>query len=615
MARFLVFLLKTLIPLGILAGGALFAKYLLETGPEPQKRPPVDRTPVVEANDFLATDYTVKVNASGVVKARTQSNIVTEVSGKIIEVSENFNPGAYVEKGETLLVLDETDYVDQINIANSNIAANEAALAQLDQEEQNTLTNLKLAQESLQTAQQNLRIAQQNINNVQRKAAPISKNTELIKRNINLARQTFNITKQNLQLAKGDLGLVQKNLALAQKELGRVKELGQRKLLPASQVDSQEQAVLQQQQQVSAQRQKILQLEQSLVQQQQAIVQQEQQLTQQDQSVAQQDQNVLGQQQQILQQQQAVNQQKQNIANLEGQLATFEARRNSLIAKIDLTQNQLLQQQRNLARTKITAPYTGRILEKRADVGQFLSPNATVGVIYATDYVEVEMPLTLAQYGMLSVPSQEFTNNDDLTSLPSALFRKPFDPDDNQWTGFITGTRASLNEQSRQIIVVARINNPFGFGDSPGSSLNIGQYLNAEIEGRTFENVYILPPAAVRQNRDILQLKEKSVHVVPIKVVLSNEDEIVVTSDEDLGSAPIITTPLGQASEGMKVALPGEKKKTERGKQRGNGESNKGGSEKTDEQAAADTKPDQESAADTTEKPQQKRNANQSEEN
>ncbi|MGB0845870.1 MAG: efflux RND transporter periplasmic adaptor subunit [Thiolinea sp.] len=583
MFRALVFLMKTIVPLAILAGGIMLFQYLMATGPEPRKRPPVDRTPVVEVKDIRAEDYTVNVKGSGIVRARTQSSLVTEVAGRVLEISPNFRPGAYVEEDEVLLTLDDTNYQDAIRIANSNIAANEAALAQLEQEELNVAINLQLAQENLQTVQQNLEIARRNINNVQRKTAPINKNTDLIKRNINLARKNYNLTQKNLKLAQNDLKLgyndlklAQRNLELANQELKRLQELRNRKLIAINQLDGQRSVVLQQQQQVSQQRQQIsqkqqqiVQLEQNLVQQQQQIVQQEQQLTQQDTSLAQQDQNVLAQQQQILQQEQAVNQQRQSVANLEGQLATFDSRRNSLKANNDLTRTQLLQQQRNLERTKIKAPYAGRILEQRVDLGQYVSPNAVLGILYATDYVEVDMQLTLDQYALLEMPDAFAGEELDLTSQPVVEFTVPFGKDKQSWTGFVTGTRASLNEQSRQITVVARIDNPYERREGRTTTLKIGQYLNADIEGRTFEEVYVLPPAAVRQNRDILQMVENTVQIAPIEVVWSTEEEIVVTSDKDLQAAPVIITALGQATTGMKVALPGQKKKRGGGKPEG----------------------------------------------
>lgn len=552
MLRAIIFSLKTIIPLAILAGGVLLAQYLLATGPEPQQRPPADRTPVVEVQHIKLQDYTATINGSGIVKARTQSSLVSEVAGRVVEISPNFRPGAYIEKGELLLAIDDSNYSDAIRIANSNIAANEAALAQLNQEERNVWTSLKLAKENMLTVKKNLNLAQRNATNVQRKEQPLRKNTQLIQQNLQLAKQTMSLTQKNLELGR-------RNLALAQKEMNRVQQLIKRRLIPVSQAEAQEQKVLQQQQQ-------ILQLEQTLVQQRQSIVQQEQQLTQQDQSLAQQDQNVLSQQQQILQQQQAVNQQQQTIANLEGQMATFESRRNSLKANNELTRTQLLQQQRNLERTKIFAPYAGRVLEQRVDISQYVSPNTVLGVVYSTDYVEVEIPLTLSQFALLDMPDTFVGEEIDPSAFPKATFSVPFADEAAAWTGYVTGTRASLSEQSRQITVVARIDSPYERREGRTSVLKIGQYLNATLVGRTFKDVFVLPPGAVRQNKEVLQMRDNQVHIVPVNVLRTTEEAIVMTSQEDLAAAPIITTALGQATEGMKVALPGQKQQRNGGR-------------------------------------------------
>ncbi len=521
MLRAFTFILKTIIPLAIISGGYVLAKYLLATGPEPQKRPPADRTPVVEVQTIKPQDYTVNITASGIVKARTQSSLVSEVAGRIIEISPNFRPGAYIEKGELLLTLDGTNYLDAIRIAESNITANEASLAQLNQEEHNTLTRLKLARANLQTVKKNLNLAQRNTNNVKRREKPLHKNTHLIQQNIQLAKQQMSLTQKNLDLGK-------RNLLLAQKEMNRLQELIKRRLIPINQAEVQEQKVLQQ-------RQQILQLEQTLVQQRQAIVQQQQQLTQQDQSLAQQDQSVLSQQQQVLQQQQAVNQQQQTVANLEGQLATFESRRNSLKANNQLIRTQLLQQQRNLKRTKIYAPYAGRILEQRVDISQYVSPNTVLGVVYSTDYVEVEIPLPLSKFALLDMPDNVAGEEIDPASYPKATFDVPFTSKGQKWQGYITGTRASLNEQSRQITVVARIDQPFERIGSRSSTLKIGQYLNATLEGRTVRNVFVVPPSQGKRRNMMTHAIIKNLMLRTNRAIRTNRKKLTLTRKNNHG--------------------------------------------------------------------------------
>ncbi|MBK8453428.1 MAG: HlyD family efflux transporter periplasmic adaptor subunit [Thiofilum sp.] len=542
MLKFLTILLKILLPFVVLGLGLWFAKYLMDTAPEPPKRPPVDRTPVVEVQTFAPRDYTVMIRASGTVKARTQSNLVTEVAGKVMELAPSFKEGGYFEKGDVLLTLDDTNYRDSIRIVDSTIAANQASLRQLDVEEQNIRNSIELSERNLNNIQKNLQLAQQNRRNVERQAPSIQNTRTLTQQNINLVQQ-------NLQLAQRNLGLAQKNLNISKQELARAQKLWDQRLIPRMEVDAAQQKVVQQEQ-------SIVQLQQSIVQQQQAIVQQRQQLENNQQQEVQYDQSTVQQDQQVLQQQQAVTQQLQSIENLKGQLATFETRRESLLANIEANKTQRLQQERNLERTKIIAPYTGRILQKNVDIGQYVSANNTVAVIYAADYVEVDIPLTLAQYALLDLPAGR---NVSAANYPKVELSLPFGANAQRWTGQVTGTRASLDAQSRQITVVARIDQPFA--GSGLEALKIGQFLNAVLPARTLAEVYVVPPATVRQNRDILVMRDNKVHVIPIETLWTNEEEVVIRPSESLATEQVIITPLAQASEGMPVALAGQKKR------------------------------------------------------
>ena len=550
MLKIIVNLIRVIVPVLILLVGYKVYAYLMATGPEPRKRPPVDRTPVVEVQPAKKQSYSVTLKTSGLVKAQSETNLVVEVAGKVKKLSPNFREGAYVQQGEVLLVLDDQDIRDGISIANSTMRSTKASLRQLNQEEKNTKNKYRLAAANLRTVQQNLTIARRNSTHVARNKGAINR--------------TIGLVKKNLLLAKKNLALSQHNLTLEKKELRRMLLLWKKRLIARSALDNEEK--------------KVVQLNQTIIQQQQAIVQQEQQLAQQDQSLIQQDQNTLSQEQKILQQQQAVNQQQQNIETLKGQLATFQSRREGLKANLASSETKLKQQKRNLERTKVSAPFTGRISTKRIGKGQYLSPNTIAGSLYPTDFVEVDMPLSLKQFELLDLP-HDIERNTSKKRRFSVELSLPYQQDIH-WKGYITGTRASLDNQSRQITVIARIDDPFMMKNrqdkkaqttESGSdvSLRVGQYLNASIKGKTFQNVYVLPASAVRQNREILLVDNNEVSIIPVITVWNTEASNVIQLDtaspqtkiSTLDDKRVIITPFPQAIEGMKVRLSGQEKK------------------------------------------------------
>ena len=57
-----------------------------------------------------------------------------------------------------------------------------------------------------------------------------------------------------------------------------------------------------------------------------------------------------------------------------------------------------------LARTTLKAPFDGRLEKKLVDVGQFVAPGASLAQVYATDRVEVLLPISESQLALLALP-------------------------------------------------------------------------------------------------------------------------------------------------------------------------------------------------------------------
>ena len=148
---------KTIIPVLVLAGAIFLAKYLLGSGPEAKKKPFVERTPVVEVMTLKPQVYTVTISASGIVKAGTQTNMISEVSGRVLSISDTFEEGNYFNKNQVLIKIDKANYENALAVVKSDIAANRAGLNQLNEEE-------KSLKRSYQLARQNLNIGKKELN-------------------------------------------------------------------------------------------------------------------------------------------------------------------------------------------------------------------------------------------------------------------------------------------------------------------------------------------------------------------------------------------------------------------------------------------------------------------
>ena len=122
MARTLV---GVLVGGGILAGSFFAAQYFWTHQEEAERKKPKRQVTVVQALRLQPQSFVIKVPSQGRVRARAQSSIIPEISGRIISIEQVFREGGFFQPEQVLLTLDKTN-------PSNDIARAEATLAQLD---------------------------------------------------------------------------------------------------------------------------------------------------------------------------------------------------------------------------------------------------------------------------------------------------------------------------------------------------------------------------------------------------------------------------------------------------------------------------------------------------
>ncbi|MDH3689517.1 MAG: efflux RND transporter periplasmic adaptor subunit [Gammaproteobacteria bacterium] len=120
--------LKVMTPLLVLALSISIAYFAVATKPEPERRLPQPTIPSVDAIRATPSDYQVLLKAHGTVQPRTESTLISEVAGRVVEVLWNFRDGGFFEAGDVLLRIDPSDYEIAVIVAESNLARARLAL-------------------------------------------------------------------------------------------------------------------------------------------------------------------------------------------------------------------------------------------------------------------------------------------------------------------------------------------------------------------------------------------------------------------------------------------------------------------------------------------------------
>lgn len=101
---------KARIVLSIIGITIAIVALLILSQPEAKKRPIPETTVKVDVIQVTPSDYPIVVNTSGTIQADTRGNLVSQIRGEIVSVSENFKTGGAFNKGDVLIEVDQRDY-------------------------------------------------------------------------------------------------------------------------------------------------------------------------------------------------------------------------------------------------------------------------------------------------------------------------------------------------------------------------------------------------------------------------------------------------------------------------------------------------------------------------
>ena len=104
--------IRYILPLGLVIVSILLVSIMagIAKSKRPERREDGAQAMLVETIVAELRSLNFTVRSQGAVKPRTETTLVSEVSGKIVSVSPDFVAGGFFRKGEVLLQIDPSDY-------------------------------------------------------------------------------------------------------------------------------------------------------------------------------------------------------------------------------------------------------------------------------------------------------------------------------------------------------------------------------------------------------------------------------------------------------------------------------------------------------------------------
>ena len=220
-------------------------------------------------------------------------------------------------------------------------------------------------------------------------------------------------------------------------------------------------------------------------------------------------------------------------------------------ANVKSANAQLDRAQRDLERTRIRAPFDGRVRQRSVGLGQAIRINSTLGTIFASDYAEVRLPISTEDLPLLALPENlgdppvDVELSDSLNPGNGAL-----------WKAKIVRTEGALDASSLELFAIAKVDDPFGLrsGKPP---LRIGQPVTASISGKILENVMPLPRLGVKRLDQVYLVDpdKMTLHNRTIVAIWADEDHVIIRDPDIPDGILMATTKLGYAPEGGQVEI------------------------------------------------------------
>lgn len=223
-----------------------------------------------------------------------------------------------------------------------------------------------------------------------------------------------------------------------------------------------------------------------------------------------------------------------------------------------------------LERTIISAPYNAVIRAKHSEIGQFVGVGSRLVDVFSVDQAEVRLPIPQSKLGYLDLPGVEGYSEENPIDLYTDVAGEI-----KHWPAMLHRTEGVFDDRSRVLYTVARIEDPYALKNPGREPLRLGTFVNANIEGRNFNDIVVLPRHILRAGNNLWIVDDNNIlRNRQVSVLRTDGDDIFVSAglaegeqisltavDNSLnGSAVSInqSTPSDQLREPPSLTLPNE---------------------------------------------------------
>jgi RND family efflux transporter MFP subunit len=226
-------------------------------------------------------------------------------------------------------------------------------------------------------------------------------------------------------------------------------------------------------------------------------------------------------------------------------------------ARLDAAKAQLAQAKLDFDRTKIQAPFAGRVMKKSAELGQFVSRGTSIGRVFATESVEIRIPMSDFQIAELGLGLGQLTS--DREKIIARVLAK-FGNSNYQWEGYLKSVDASVDNETRLLFGTIVVEKPFDAIHGQGIPLAPGLFVDVELDAAEKVAGVSVPRTALRSGNQVYVVENNELKFREVKTLFTSPEIAVLSVEHEGAILPgdkVVISPVPGAFNGMSVEVKG----------------------------------------------------------
>ncbi len=212
--------------------------------------------------------------------------------------------------------------------------------------------------------------------------------------------------------------------------------------------------------------------------------------------------------------------------------------------------------ERDLERTEVRAPHTGLVGKRNAEVGEWAAPGVPLLELLAVDMVETRVSLPDAALELVELPFGGASSGQGPRARLTAVLGPALASSTWTWEGRLVRMEGEVDPATRFFPAVIEVRNPNGPGPEGRPPLVSGMFVRAEIEGREYPEIAVVPRSAFREDGRVLVVDSGDrIRIREVDAFWSSGDGNLLVRAGLRDGERVVTNPPAIVTEGMEVRV------------------------------------------------------------